>query len=83
MYERKLVYTDIKEENRDFNETREFNRNQRIQLKWICNMHNVMEHKENESGAKKKIHSIKCVHEEKLESFHASNLTACFKGYKR
>ena len=41
-----------------------------------------MEHKEHESGAKKKVHSTKCLHEKKT-SFHAGKLTARFKGYNR
>ena len=42
-----------------------------------------MEHKENESGAKKNVQSTKGLHEKKLESFHAGNLTAWFIGYNK
>ena len=41
-----------------------------------------MEHKENESGDKKKVHSTKCVHEKKTAEL-SGNLTACFVDYHR
>ena len=54
----------------------------RVHGKWICNMHNLMEHKENESGAKRKF-TAQNAYVKKLENSHAGNLTACFKGYNK
>ena len=45
-------------------------------------MHNLMEHKENESGAKRKF-TAQNAYMKKLENSHAGNLTACFKGYNK
>ena len=45
-------------------------------------MHNLMEHKENESGAKRKF-TAQNAYVKNLENSHAGNLTACFKGYNK